>query len=158
MVGNRIRKRRQQLGLSLDTVAREVDVSTATLSRVETGKQGLSLELFVRISETLRCPPGSFLEEEQDDDGATPLADHISSLDSPDRARVWKRMAASSIATRSRQQHQHVQDLSMKAEELMAQTEYLYGELGSLQAMIESARTARQLRREARTRKLTGAG
>lgn len=52
-VGDRIRKRRQELGLTQERVAKDADMSKGFLSEVETGTRKPSAEYLLRISNAL---------------------------------------------------------------------------------------------------------
>jgi transcriptional regulator with XRE-family HTH domain len=52
-IGERIKQRRQRMGLSLRALAGRADVSAAFLSQVERGKSNISIETLRRISDAL---------------------------------------------------------------------------------------------------------
>ena len=49
-LGERIQQRRQQLGLSQQTAAEKLDISTSFFSRVERGEKVASLETLIKIA------------------------------------------------------------------------------------------------------------
>lgn len=58
-IHDRIKKRRQQLGLSLAVVAKELNVSEGTLSRYESGEiQNMGIDKVEPLARALHCSPG----------------------------------------------------------------------------------------------------
>lgn len=66
-LGEKIRRERNLLGLSLYRFAELVGTSKATLQRIETGAKSPSVELLAEISHTCRKPIDEFLNEDQSD-------------------------------------------------------------------------------------------
>ncbi len=56
-----LRRYRKTQGLSLEDLARRLRVSAATVSRLETGKQGASLGLAIAIQRETGIPADKFL-------------------------------------------------------------------------------------------------
>ena len=52
-VGGRIRQRRQQLGLTMDDVISQMDISKAYLSEVETGKRSIGFKKLYYLAQVL---------------------------------------------------------------------------------------------------------
>lgn len=52
-VGRRIRQRRKQLGLTIDAVVNECDISKPYLSEVENGKRGIGFAKLYELSKVL---------------------------------------------------------------------------------------------------------
>ena len=69
-LGVNIRRRRQALGLSLDTLARESGVSSTMLSEVERSVKNPTVRLAYQIARALGCTLTELLEEE-----AEPIAE-----------------------------------------------------------------------------------
>lgn len=67
VLGEKIRKERQLLGLSLGGFAKLLGTSKATLQRIETGAKSPSVELLAEISHNCRKPIDEFLHEEEGD-------------------------------------------------------------------------------------------
>lgn len=63
-VGQRISQARIKMGLSTQDLADRVGKSQATISRIENGKQGVSIELISQIAHVLRVHPFSLLTEQ----------------------------------------------------------------------------------------------
>ncbi len=60
-VGQNISEARNKRGMSTQQLAEIIDKSQATVSRIENGKQGVTLPLLVRISEALKTHPFTLL-------------------------------------------------------------------------------------------------
>ncbi|HEY0590931.1 MAG TPA: helix-turn-helix transcriptional regulator, partial [Thermoanaerobaculia bacterium] len=60
-IGDRLREARRQRRLSLQQVAQSAGISAATLSRIETSKQSLDIQLLLRVAETLGAAPADVL-------------------------------------------------------------------------------------------------
>jgi DNA-binding XRE family transcriptional regulator len=63
-VGSRVRVRRLIVGLSLDALARRLDVTSATLQRHERGEEPIGALVLSSLSEALAVPVGYFFETE----------------------------------------------------------------------------------------------
>src|SRR3954454_9719227 len=68
VVRSRLRSLRQTLGLSLDELAARTNLSPSTISRVETGKRTISLDVLVPLAAALEVALDTLLEVEGDDD------------------------------------------------------------------------------------------
>jgi quercetin dioxygenase-like cupin family protein/DNA-binding XRE family transcriptional regulator len=64
----RLRSLRHTLGLSLDEVAARTNLSASTISRVETGKRTISLDVLVPLARALHVDLDSLLDVSNDDD------------------------------------------------------------------------------------------
>lgn len=60
-IGNSVRKRRKQLGISLQTLASQIGIDTASLSRMERGVQGISEHLLLKLGQAFNCNPAQLL-------------------------------------------------------------------------------------------------
>jgi len=81
MYGTILRQLRETKGRSQAEVARSVGVSAAKLARLEANQRGLSVEDFVRITQTLGERPGNLLPNDLGDIGhLKPLIDRIASV------------------------------------------------------------------------------
>ena len=83
-IGRRIAKRRKELSLKQREVCEMIDVNYKYLSNLETGRSAPSLEMIMRLSETLQTTPdyfliGSSVTREIPTDGQ--IFDRINSLD-----------------------------------------------------------------------------
>ena len=63
VVGGRIRKVRQRLGMSLSELARLSQIAKATLSNIEAGEANPTLETLDQLSSALKTPLGELLAE-----------------------------------------------------------------------------------------------
>ena len=67
-VRTRLRSLRQALGLSLDELAERTNLSPSTISRVETGKRAISLDVLLPLARALQVDLDSLLDVRNDDD------------------------------------------------------------------------------------------
>jgi transcriptional regulator with XRE-family HTH domain len=68
LVRVRLRSLRTTLGLSLDDLAARTNLSPSTISRVETGKRTISLDILVPLARALQIDLDSLLDVSGDDD------------------------------------------------------------------------------------------
>ena len=68
VVRTRLRSLRRTLGLSLDELAERTNLSPSTISRIETGKRSISLDVLVPLARGLQVDIESLLGVETDDD------------------------------------------------------------------------------------------
>lgn len=68
VVRSRLRSLRQTLGLSLDELAARAHLSASTISRVETGKRTISLDVLLPLAAALQVGLESLLDVSSDDD------------------------------------------------------------------------------------------
>jgi len=52
-LGNRIRNRRQEIGMSQEKIAEKAGISVNTVSRIEGGQSAMSIEIFIKIIQIL---------------------------------------------------------------------------------------------------------
>jgi transcriptional regulator with XRE-family HTH domain len=140
MIGDRIRAVRGARQLSLTDVASEADISVATLSRIERGKQTLDLSLFLTILRILEVNPAELLDDEARNapqgSGVDPLVSRITSLAAAERTRLWRSLAERRQAARQTHASRNVE---MQMEELLAQADYLREEIVSMQKRMKSS-------------------
>ena len=67
LVRTRLRSLRQALGWSLDVLAARSHLSPSTISRIETGKRGISLDVLLPLARALQIDLESLLEGDVDD-------------------------------------------------------------------------------------------
>ncbi|GAC1436283.1 MAG: hypothetical protein NVSMB68_08330 [Thermoanaerobaculia bacterium] len=141
IVGERLRDTRHALHLSLTDVAEKAGISAATLSRIETHKQGIDLALFLTLAKILRVVPHELLGEPVADKPAPdPIVKKIVSLAAAERARMWRELAAARRNVRRRQRRPATRDLSQQVEEVVAQFEYLHQEIESVRNGLKRLR------------------
>ena len=63
-LGKRIRKAREKRGLSQNSFAEYIKISTPYVSYIENGKRGISLDRFVEIANALRVHPDWLLADQ----------------------------------------------------------------------------------------------
>ena len=68
VVRTRLRSLRHTLGLSLDEIATRTNLSPSTISRVETGKRTISLDILLPLAEALQVGLDALLDLRTDDD------------------------------------------------------------------------------------------
>ena len=62
-LGNRIRKRRQEIHLSQEVLAEKTGISPNTISRIEGGQTAMSIEIFRKLAVILKTDAGTLLGE-----------------------------------------------------------------------------------------------
>lgn len=65
-IGNRICKRREELGMTSTELTIQADLSSRTLSNVENGSRNISVEKFCAIAKALKVPLSHLQPEELD--------------------------------------------------------------------------------------------
>lgn len=135
MIGERIRAARASQRLSLSDVASLAEISIATLSRIETNKQALDVELFMTLAKILKTAPKAFLDDEVPE-GTVSLAAQIEALGPKERLRLWRDLAA---ARRSRPaKAAAARDVEHQVDELLAQLDYLRDEITSVRKRLRT--------------------
>lgn len=144
IIGDRLRDARNSLGLSLTDIAAKADISAATLSRIENGKQGLDLEVFLLLAKILAVPPSALLDSSEETNESDPLAGRIASLPCLDRAKLWRELTETRRKTR--RAHSSRQDnIEHRLDELFAQFEMIYEELSAMRATVRRRRPAAEV-------------
>lgn len=64
----RLRSLRHALGWSLDDLAKRTHLSASTISRIETGKRAISLDILLTLARALQVDVNSLLDAHEDDD------------------------------------------------------------------------------------------
>jgi len=134
MIGERLRQVRQARNLSLQDVATEADISVATLSRIETSKQSLEMNLFISIARILGENPADFFDvEEPGRNNSDTIVDAIGRLSSRDRTRVWDRLSkAPRIKEKGVDRKSQSRVLTQEIEEVLAQLDFLRNEVDGM--------------------------
>ncbi len=99
LVRTRLRSLRTSMGLSLDTLAERANLSASTISRIETGKRTISLDVLLPLASALQIDLDALLDLSNDDDVVIrPQPSHT-----PDRT-TWllSRPTGSTIALKQR--------------------------------------------------------
>lgn len=77
VVRTRLRSLRTAQGLSLDDLAERSHLSPSTISRIETGRRGIGLDVLLPLARALRTDVETLLEDDADDDVVIrPIASH----------------------------------------------------------------------------------
>lgn len=63
-IGLKIKKRRQELGITQEYIANLLDVNPSHISNVECGRANPSLTMLINIANILECSVDSFISEE----------------------------------------------------------------------------------------------
>lgn len=134
MVGNRIRVARQSRNLSLTELASRADISAATLSRIERDKQNVDLGLFLTLTRILQLTPHEVLNDAETAEGVDPLVRAISGMQTGERAQLWRSLAAERRTRRSRKADGRA--VANEVEELLAQVDFIRGEIESVQKRL----------------------
>jgi len=134
MVGNRIRVARQSRNLSLTELAGRAEISAATLSRIERDKQNLDLGLFLTLTRILKLAPHEVLGDVDDEEGVDPVVRAISGMQTGERAQLWRSLAAERRTHRSRKADGRA--VANEVEELLAQVDFIRGEIESVQKRL----------------------
>jgi transcriptional regulator with XRE-family HTH domain len=135
MIGHKLREVRNSQQLSLTDVAGEAKISVATLSRIETNKQGLDFNMFLNLARILHTAPNDFLE----DDGQShsePIAERLTTLRSSDRVKFWQDLSAARRARRGNETSMSSSATSQQLEELLAQVDYLREEIEAMRKSV----------------------
>jgi len=125
MIGDRVREIRQAQGRSLADIAGKAKISVATLSRIETDKQSVDLELFLLLAKVLQINPSDLLPLDGEND---PLSRRIARLDARSRTELWRELAEERRSTRDKR-HTETRNVAAQVEELVAQIDFLREEL-----------------------------
>jgi transcriptional regulator with XRE-family HTH domain len=75
IVRSRLRSLRTSLGLSLDALAARTHLSASTISRIETGKRTISLDVLLPLARALHVDLDTLLEADDDDVVIRPTPD-----------------------------------------------------------------------------------
>jgi transcriptional regulator with XRE-family HTH domain len=154
MIGQNLRQARNALRLSLSAVATQADISVATLSRIENGKQGLEFALFLTLSRILDRSPRELIgDTSEKDELAGPIVQMIGALASAERTDLWRQLAAH--AKTAQERGAHIRSVNEQVEELLAQIDFLREELTAVRSRVaaqDEARAARRVRPAARRR------
>jgi transcriptional regulator with XRE-family HTH domain len=136
MIGEKLRELRQTQGRSLAEVAGKAKISVATLSRIETEKQSIDVDLLVILAGVLGVQARDIL-----DDGAgkaDALAQKIAGLDVRKRAELWRELATERRAQRVRVKPP--KDVGQQVDELLAQIDFLREEVESVRTRVRKRR------------------
>lgn len=139
MIGEKIRGIRMEQARSLAEVAGKARISVATLSRIENNKQSVDLGLFLVLAKVLKVTPAEMLGGgEELEERVDPLVRRIASLEIKQRTDLWRDLAAERKTRRAKSAAIH--QLGQQVEELLAQIDYLRGELDAVNSRLRRKR------------------
>jgi transcriptional regulator with XRE-family HTH domain len=137
VIGERLRTARKARALSMQAVADKAQISVATLSRIETDKQGVDLDLFLQLAKILGCSAAEMLDGDTGGGKMTEqLAERIAALPPADRTRLWRKLATESREKKSNSRATKVRHLATQVEELLAQIEFVRAEMESVRKRL----------------------
>ncbi len=139
IVGERLRGARQSQHFSLTDIATKAGISAATLSRIETNKQGIDLGLFLTLARILKAVPHELLGDGEVENPSDPLVRRIAALGAAERIRLWRELAAARRGVRNRRKTGGAA-LNQQVDELVAQCEYLQQEIESVRVGLKRRR------------------
>jgi transcriptional regulator with XRE-family HTH domain len=136
MVGERLREARVARRLSLAEVSERAHVSAATLSRIERDKQALDIGLFLVLAEVLKMAPSDLLDpNDAAGDRVDPLVSRLASMQTKERTAIWRDLTAERLERRSHGRAS-VRSMAQEVEELLAQIDFLRGEVESVRSRL----------------------
>lgn len=137
IIGERLRAARQTREWSLTQVAAKAKMSAATLSRIENEKQALDIATLFSLAKILGVPAEELVAENgngrpsKEDAG---LARMIEALPARERTRLWQELTD---RRNGQPRRKETRDLEARVEELVAQLEFVRGELESVRARLK---------------------
>ena len=69
MIGNKIRLMRVSKGLSQQNLAKEIGITQAHFSNIENGRCNATIDVLLRLHDSLQVPMAAFFEEIDEQDG-----------------------------------------------------------------------------------------
>lgn len=138
MIGEKIREVRQSQGRSLAEVAARAKISVATLSRIETDKQSVDVELLLVLADVLGAEPADIIGSASNGsgNGNDALVQRIARLDVKKRAELWRDLASERRGQRARTRGASKQ-LAAQVDELLAQIDFVREELEAVRAKMK---------------------
>ena len=133
-IGEKIRDARTSQSFSLTVLSEKLNVSAATLSRIENGKQSLDLGLFLLLAKALHRQPQDLLTETDTVDDEEGLVGRIAGLDARGRTQLWRDLSATRKSARLHARP--ARDLIADVEELLAQVEFLRDEITDMHTRL----------------------
>jgi len=138
MIGDRLREARLAQNLSLTDIASRLDISVATLSRIETNKQNLDFGLFLLLAKTLKLSPHDLIgDDDHSGSRMDPMVAKIAALNPPERTKFWKNLSTMRRQSRSGSRRAEVRQAALQVEELLAQVDFLRDEIESFRKNLK---------------------
>ncbi len=135
-IGDRLREARRQRRLSLQQVAQSAGISAATLSRIETSKQSLDIQLLLRVADTLGAAPADFLTR-AGDDRVSDLQRALEHLAPESRSALWSTLAQRATDDGDDLAHE---PMASRLSEVLAQLDLLRAEVESMRREVDKER------------------
>lgn len=129
-IGDRLREARRARQMPLHAVARQLGVSVATLSRIETNKQSIDLPLFVEIAHALGVDPASLIQNGWAARSGEDLARELASMQPAERAKIF------AAATRGAHRGKRKVDLQQQLDGLLSALDVLRTELVDIRRRV----------------------
>lgn len=142
-IGSRIRETRVAQRKSLNDIASRAKISAATLSRIETEKQGVGITLFLLIAKVLKVHPNELLGEPDGTGNGHPVAETVAGMNSADRAHLWRELAVIHRDGRKKRESSRPAEMSAHIEELLAQIDYLRQEVDAMRTHMTIRKSRR---------------
>lgn len=143
-IGSRIREARTSQHKSLGEIASRAKISAATLSRIETEKQGVGISLFLLLAKLLKVHPNELLGEPASDDGDGGIAQKFAAMATSERAQLWHDLSAIRRDARAKRVRDAGPATDAHIEELLAQIDYLRQEVDSMRVKMSARQKARR--------------
>ncbi len=143
-IGSRIRESRVSQHKSLNEIASRAKISAATLSRIETEKQGVGISLFLLLAKVLKVHPNELLGEPESTDGGDPIAQKLASMNASDRTQMWQELTAIRRDGRARRAKEVSTNVGAQIEEILAQIDYLRQEVDSMRVKMAARQKSRR--------------
>jgi transcriptional regulator with XRE-family HTH domain len=140
IVGKRIRELRLAQGRSLADIAKRAEVSVATLSRVETGKQTIDLGFLICVARILGTTADEILLDGRGAGSAAVLAATIASMPPGERMGFWRALGDARRTRRGKTARDKMDGLARELDELHAHIELLRDELDAVRARFTTQR------------------
>lgn len=134
MYGSRLRDARLSQRLSLQEVAEQAGISTATLSRIETAKQALDVDTMIQLARILRVRPADLVDDSDPRSTREELVQRLRALDPKTRSEMWQELAA--VRRSEKEKRRHADLLSIEIEELLSQIDFLRAEVEAVKRRI----------------------
>ena len=137
MIGEKLREVRQSQGRSLAEVAAKASISVATLSRIETEKQSIDVQLLLLLTGVLGIATSGMFSDGTGHSNGGSLAKQIVALDPRQRGELWRQVAIERRAQRATVRR-GPQKIAEQIEELLEQLEVMREELEAIRARVRA--------------------
>ena len=144
-IGARIRDARMAQEKSLNEVASRAKISAATLSRIETEKQGVGISLFLLLAKILKVHPNELIGEPESGDRSDPIVHKLAAMGTGERTQVWQELSTLRRDSRTRRSREaSAAAVGAQIEELLAQIDYLRQEIDAMRVKVATRQKARR--------------